>query len=433
MNPELNLNLKQHQTQRLNLTQQLQQSIAILQKNQEELTEFVVEKAMENPLVEVIHPIAPVEGGNNLSGTSQTGPDFNWLPDQYTSLFEYLIDQVHLNYRDTPIRKTMLFLVEYIDSNGYLSITIEEAMEKTGENYILVLDALTLLQQLDPAGIACRSLQECLMLQTERDVEAPQLAYVVLEECFEDLANRKWQNIAHKYDISLEEVQEIMDYVQTLSPAPGAHFGQIDRPFIIPEVTVDVQDGELVLTYLQTALPRLRFQENYYLEMSKKEDTELQSYLNEKKQEFDWLKKALLQRKETIFNVTKAIVTYQKDFFLVKNHPLKPLTLKMIAKEIGIHESTVSRAVNGKYLKCDFGIFELRTFFVSAIAGQNTSSQEIKKEIIELILQEDKKKPLSDDKLMQLLQEKEIEISRRTVAKYREALGIPSSSKRKRF
>lgn len=433
MPPQLNFNLKQAQTQKLTMTQQLQQSIALLQKNQEELTAFVVEKANENPLIEVVRTLAPVSQGSSNYSDGNTTPDFE-IPDQYTSLFEYLIDQVHLNYRDTPIRKMMLFLVEYIDANGYLSISLKEAMEKNQADYLLALDALTLLQQLDPAGIGARNLQECLMLQTERDPEAPQLAYLILEECFEELANRKWDKIVASYPVTLPEVQKIMDYIKTLSPAPGAHFGQIDRPFIIPEIEVKKDEkNQLTLTYLKTGLPKLKFQETYFKTMEEKGDAEVHAYLKEKKQEFNWLKKTLDQRKDTIFEVGKAIVTYQKEFFLDKAHPLKPLTLKMIAQEIGIHESTVSRAVNGKYLKTDFGIFELRTFFASAIAGQSTSNQEIKKWLIETIQKEDKTRPYSDEKICQLLKAENMEVSRRTVAKYREELGIPSSSKRKRY
>lgn len=434
MPPQLNFNLTQNQTQKLTMTQQLQQSIALLQKNQEELTAFVMEKANENPLIEVVRTLAPVEGGGSAYANSVNNTVSFEIPDQYTSLFEYLIDQVHLNYRDTPIRKMMLFLVEYIDANGYLSISLKEAMEKNKVDYLLALDALTLIQQLDPAGIGARNLQECLMLQTERDPEAPHMAYLILEECFEDLANRNWDKIVGKYPVSLPEVQQIMDYIQTLSPAPGAHFGQIQRPFVIPEIEVTKdKENQLTLTYLKTGLPKLRYQENYFKNMEAKGDEEVSKYLKEKKQEFNWLKKALDQRKDTIFEVGKAIVAYQQDFFLDKSHPLKPLTLKMIAKEVGIHESTVSRAVNGKYLKTAFGIFELRTFFASAIAGQSTSNQEIKKWLIETIQKEDKTRPYSDEKICQLLKEENVAVSRRTVAKYREELGIPSSNKRKRY
>lgn len=434
-NPSLNFSLKQQQGQKLALTQQMQQSIAILQKNQDELSTYITDKASENPLFEVISSIAPVQQGSTTKTLNSRGypTEQMSIPDQYTSLFEYLIDQVHLNYRDTPIRKAILFLVEFIDENGYLTLSLDDAMSKLSADYLLVLDALTLLQQLDPAGIGARNLQECLMLQTERNPEAPELAYVVLEEHFQDLADRKWQKISDTYDVPVTDIQTIMDYVQTLSPAPGSHFGTIDRGYIVPEVEVKVVDNQLQLNYLQSGMPKMKFQANYFDKMKATGDPEVITYLNEKKREFDWLSKTVDQRRNTIVAVTEAIISVQHDFFLKENHPLKSLTLKQVGKMIGIHESTVSRAVNGKYLKTDFGVYELRTFFVSAIAGQSTSNPEIKKQIIELISAEDKRHPISDQKMSDLLQKIGISISRRTVAKYRENLGIPATSKRKRF
>ncbi len=419
----------------MHLTQNLQQAIALLQKNQEELTDYLVEKSEENPLIEVTRTLAPVTSsgagsvGKNIDAMYENLPAAN----SYSSLYEYLIDQIHLNYRKTPIRDAMFFLVDYMDHNGYLTVDLKEIMEKTGEGYLLVLDALTLLQQLDPAGIGARDLKECLMLQTERDPEAPALAYVILEENFEDLADRKWQKIADKFQISLQDVQEVMDYIQTLSPAPGSHFGVEPAAVVIPEVEVKVEDNQLQVSYLKTGLPRLKFQESYYQEMKAKDDTEVNRYLKEKKQEFSWLEQTILQREETIEKVANEIITQQRDFFFDETRPLKPLTLKMVANAVNIHESTVSRAVNGKFMKTPFGIFELRTFFATAISGQSASDQEIKKTMIDLISQEDKKRPYSDEKISELLKEKEIKISRRTVTKYRESLGIPTSSKRKRY
>lgn len=436
MEQGLKLTVSQKQTQKLALTQQMQQAIAILQKNQEELAAFIMDKANENPLLEVSTSLAPVTNDYRpTNGSNARSFEVGMVPtpDHYTSLFEYLLDQVHLNYRDTPIRKMMLFLVEFMDENGYLTISLAEAATKAGVTDIIALDALTLIQQLDPAGIGARNLQECLLLQIERDPEAPPLAYIVVEEHFENLADRHWLEIAQHYQVDLAEIQKIMDYIQTLSPAPGAHFGQIDDQFIIPELEVTQEDGQLTLQYLQTGLPKLKFQSNYFEKMTATGDPEVLAYLTNKKKEYDWLTKTLEQRRNTIAEVGRAIVLAQQDFFIKNEHPLKPLTLKQIANTVGIHESTVSRAVNGKYLKTNFGIFELRTFFVSAIAGQSTSNQEIKKRLIEIIQGENKQKPFSDQKLSELLSAEDIEISRRTVAKYRESLGIPSTSKRKRF
>ncbi|GMG65714.1 RNA polymerase factor sigma-54 [Tetragenococcus halophilus] len=426
---------KQSQTQKLAMTQKLQQSIQILQYNTEDLIDYIDNKALENPLLEVIEPSY---SSNYSKPRKSSGEEMNYLsqiPDNSISLFEHLIDQVHLNYRDTYLRQLVLYLVEYIDLNGFLKISLKEAAEKTGGSAIQLLDALTLIQQLDPAGVGARNLQECLMLQTERDNSAPHLAYVVLEEMFKELVDRKWEKIAKNFDISLSDVQEIFDYIQNLTPTPGAIYGATEGLFIIPDLTVKIDDQELKVLSNRKSIPEIKFQQNYFERMEKSQDPEVLKYLKDKQQDYEWLKKTVQQRGDTIYRVGKAIVSHQKDFFLDKDRPVKPLTLKDISEELEIHESTVSRAVNGKYLETVFGVFELKSFFSKKI-GENSnesSANDAKHLLQQLVEQEDKAKPLSDQKLTELMKDKGIAISRRTVAKYRDALNIAGSSKRKRY
>ncbi|NTK23536.1 RNA polymerase factor sigma-54 [Enterococcus faecium] len=439
---EQNFSQKQQQTQKLAMTQQLQQSIQVLQYNSEELLAFVENQAMENPLVEVVEPEWQPDY-IKASSSSYEGEETNYLnqiPDTKGSLFDSLIEQVHLNYRDTFLRKIVLYLVEYIDLNGFLTISLEEAGKEIGATPIQMLDALILIQQLEPAGVGARSLQECLMLQTERDDYAPELAYIVLEECFEELVERKWKEIAQRFSVDLHAVQQIFDYLQTLSPSPGRIFDRSSELYIIPDVRVLVDDDKNVQVISNRKnQPNIRFQESYFKQMSQQADKETENYLKERKQEFEWLKKTILQRGDTILRVAQVIVSRQKAFFIDKERPIKPLTLKEVATEIDVHESTVSRAVNGKYLETDFGVFELKKFFTTRIPTNSTEQTEdlsadtAKKKLQELVDQEDKNKPLSDQKLVELLKKDEIAISRRTVAKYRDLLGIPSSSKRKRY
>ncbi|MDN6639150.1 MAG: RNA polymerase factor sigma-54 [Tetragenococcus sp.] len=427
---------QQKQTQKLAMTQKLQQSIQILQYNTEDLVDFIDNQALENPLLEVNPPSYSSSSYAKPGKTS--GEETNYLsqiPDNSVSLFEHLIDQVHLNYRDTYLRQLVLYLVEYIDLNGFLQITLEEAAEKTGGSAIQLLDALTLIQQLDPAGVGARNLQECLMLQTERDNAAPHLAYVVLEEMFEELVARKWEKIAKKFDVSLSDVQEIFDYIQNLTPTPGAVYGSTEGLFIIPDLTVKISEQEVKVLSNRKSVPQIKFQQNYFERMKQSQDPEVLKYLKEKQQDYEWLKKTMQQRGDTIYRVGKAIVERQKAFFLNKERPLKPLTLMDIAEKLGIHESTVSRAVNGKYLETVFGVFELKSFFSKKIgAGTDKSSSNDAKHLLQQIVdQEDKRKPLSDQKLTDLMKEKGVTVSRRTVAKYRDALNIAGSSKRKRY
>ncbi|WP_265459021.1 RNA polymerase factor sigma-54 [Enterococcus sp. HY326] len=433
---EQNFSQQQRQTQKLAMTQQLQQSLQVLQFNTEELVDYLDNMALENPLIEVIEPSFVADYGRG-SGASQAGLDIiNLVSQDRISLFEYLIQQIHLNYRDTFLRSLVLYLVEYIDLNGYLKISLEEAAEQTGAGAIELLDALTLIQQLEPAGVGARDLQECLMLQTERDDYAPALAYIILEENFEDLVARRWEKIAKKFAIELKDVQQIFDYLQTLTPSPGSGFSQETEQYVVPDLSVKVVEDQIKISSNRKGQPEIKFQEKYFLRMQAKADDETLAYLKGKQQEYQTMKKMMQQRGDTILRVGTVIAQVQQQFFLDDNRPLRPLTMKEVAEELEIHESTVSRSVNGKYLETDFGIFELKNFFTNRIndaGSDDQSADSAKQAIAQLVAEENKQKPLSDQKIVDLLKEKEIQISRRTVTKYREALGIQSSSKRKRF
>jgi len=440
---EQHLSQQQKQVQKLAMTQQLQQSIQILQYNSEELHAFVEAKALENPLIELQADNSydgdyALPSGNNFGAKNEENNYLNQIPDNEVSLFEYLIEQIHLNYRDTYLRTLVLFLAEFIDVNGYLTLTLTEAAQKTGASEVQMLDALTLLQQLDPAGIGARNLQECLMLQTERDNSAPDLAYIVLEEEFDTLVKRKWSGIAKKFGIELAEVQQIFDYIQTLSPAPGGMFETTQELYIRPDLKVRVKEGQVLVLSTKAGAPTIQFQEAYFHRMEATKDKEVQAYIRDKKSEFEWLQKTILQRGDTILRVGQEIARRQPAFFLDSQHPLKPMALKEVAAALAIHESTVSRAVKGKYMETEFGVYELRSFFSQGLTtsdqtGEDISTNMVKKQLQALIDEEPKEKPLSDQKLAEKLSQSGVEISRRTITKYREALKIPSSSKRKRY
>lgn len=429
-------NQKQVQSQKLVLTQQLQQSLQVLHFSIEELNQFIQAKSLENPLIELKEASYSTSYSKPKNANGQEIDSLIQIPDRKVSLFEHLIQQIHLNYRDTYLRTLVLFLVEYIDLNGYLKITLEEAQQKTGAEYIQLLDALTLIQRLDPAGVGARNLQECLMLQTERDQLAPNLAYLVLEEYFEVFAERKWEKIAKALDCTLADIQQIFDYVQTLTPTPGASYGSTEGLYIIPDLSVKIVEGKLVVTNNRQGVPELKFHQQYFERLKQNNDKEVDVYLNQKLQEFENLQRALVQRGDTVLAVGKYLIEHQQAFFFDEKRPLQPLTMREVADDLQIHESTVSRAVNGKYLECEFGIFELKQFFVQKLStsnGEEIANTAIKEQLKQLIEQEDKRKPLSDQKIVDLLKKSGLEISRRTVAKYREALHIPSSAKRKRY
>ncbi len=443
-------NYTQLQKQQLAMTPQLQQSIQMLQYNRKDLVEFLKQKSLENPFISISVKSTPRNQGtstqkynSNQSRTDQTSNGSVWDTVATTpaaSLYATVIDQIHLSFRETALRDLIIWLAQYLDNNGYLTVSLEDACTLTQADPLQLLDALTLLQQLEPAGVGARNLQECLMLQTERNEEAPNLAYLILEEEFEAFANRKWECIAKRYAISLSEVQEVSDFIKTLTPHPGAIFSSTPTQYIRPDLSVKVTDEqEIVVSSVKSGLPVIIFQKEYYEELKVLKDKEVSTFLTEKQSEYEWLKRTLIQREDTILKIGIAIVNAQKAFFLSEDHPIQSLTLKTIAEELSIHESTVSRAINGKYLTTEFGLFELKHFFTNALLSTSEdhdgaiSSNQIKKEIQSLIQNEDTKKPLSDQKIVDILQKDGIKISRRTVTKYREALFIASSPKRKRF
>ncbi|BDZ30132.1 RNA polymerase factor sigma-54 [Lactiplantibacillus sp. WILCCON 0030] len=431
---------QQRQSQKLAMTQRLQQSIQMLQFNVEELRDFLTQKALENPLIDVDTNWNANHA--SLSAAKNTTAHADFIERVSTtnqhSLFEYLLDQIHLTMRDTKLRKIVLALIEYVDVNGYLKVDDQQVMAETEATPVELLDAVTLLQQLDPPGVGARSLQQALMLQTENDESAPNLAYIILEENFDALVNRQWSILAKKYQVELSDISSVYDYVRTLSPTPGAAIGQETTGYIFPDLVVTKQRGQLALKTASMAQPVVKFQGNYYQQMSQHDDQEVTEYLKEKKSEYDWIASSLQQREATIFRVGTAIIERQADFFLEKTTDLKPLLLRDVAQQLKVHESTISRSINGKYIQTDFGMFELKRFFTKAVSkrptdGKLVSADNVQHRIVALIDGENKEKPLSDQKIVQILKSENVELSRRTVAKYRENLNIPASSKRKQY
>ncbi|AVK64553.1 RNA polymerase factor sigma-54 [Lactobacillus sp. CBA3606] len=432
---------QQRQTQKLAMTQRLQQSIQMLQFNVEELRDFLTQKALENPLIDVDTNWNANHASLSTAKNVTAHDDFieRVSTSNQHSLFEYLLDQIHLTMRDTKLRKIVLYLIEYVDVNGYLKVADEQVLAATQATPIELLDAITLLQQLDPPGVGARNLQQALMLQTENDDSAPNLAYIILEESFDALVNRNWAQLAKKYAVELADISSVYDYVRTLSPTPGAAVGQETTGYIFPDLIVTQPTaGQLALKTASMAQPVVKFQSRYYQQMSQHDDQEVTEYLKEKKSEYDWIASSLQQREATIFRVGTAIIERQSAFFLEKTKSLKPLLLRDVAQQLQVHESTISRSINGKYVQTDFGMFELKRFFTQAVSkrptdGELVSADNVQHRIVALIKQEDKEKPLSDQKIVQILKSENVELSRRTVAKYRENLNIPASSKRKQY
>lgn len=446
------------QTQKLSMTPELIQAIQILQYNNQELNEYIDKELLENPILESeYHKESDTEididslrdqliqADENVEAYKQweshsTSDEYsyeNFVAFNYT-LTEFLIEQLHFSSLKGQDAEIGRYIIENIDDNGYLSMSLEEICSVLDVDLDSCERVLDLIHTFEPSGVGARDLNECLIIQLASLGELTDEIEFIISNRLKDLADNKYALISKEVGISLTEVQEIADLIKTLEPKPGRGFDSDNSiKYILPDIYVEETNGEYIVSANDGSTPSLHIS-SYYNSLTEeaKSDKELSDYLNNRFNSAMWLMKSIEQRKKTIYNVASAIVQFQNDFFAKGERFLKPLTLKQIAETVGVHESTVSRAINGKYMQCPRGVFELKYFFTGGILnedGSGVSSNSIKSMIKEFVDAEDDKKPLSDSKISEMLHEKGIDISRRTVAKYRDDIGILPSSKRRRF
>ncbi len=446
------------QTQKLSMTPELIQAIQILQYNNQELNEYIDKELLENPILESeYHKESDTEididslrdqliqADENVEAYKQweshsTSDEYsyeNFVAFNYT-LTEFLIEQLHFSSLKGQDAEIGRYIIENIDDNGYLSMSLEEICSVLDVDLDSCERVLDLIHTFEPSGVGARDLNECLIIQLASLGELTDEIEFIISNRLKDLADNKYALISKEVGISLTEVQGIADLIKTLEPKPGRGFDSDNSiKYILPDIYVEETNGEYIVCANDGSTPSLHIS-SYYNSLTEeaKSDKELSNYLNNRFNSAMWLMKSIEQRKKTIYNVASAIVQFQNEFFAKGERFLKPLTLKQIAETVGVHESTVSRAINGKYMQCPRGVFELKYFFTGGILnedGSGVSSNSIKSMIKEFVDTEDDKKPLSDSKISEMLHEKGIDISRRTVAKYRDDIGILPSSKRRRF
>ncbi|NYE03696.1 RNA polymerase sigma-54 factor [Bacillus niacini] len=439
---DLKAGLWQQQTLKLAMTQELTQAIALLQYSAQELSAFLENKALENPLLQVennhIQPINPLIDRNRRKHTKTTENDWiEQIAAKASSKEDQLLNQLNLRKYSSMQLRIIKHLIENLDVNGYLTAEPEEIADLLGVQLELVEESIIVIQTLEPAGIGARNLQECLLIQLERENLKDDLALTVLTHYFIPFAEKKWKQIAKELQIPLQKIQEIFDMIQQLNPRPGARLEQESASYIIPDAIVERFGDGFSVRLCDDILPKISFNDHYYQKMTTTMDSHVSRFLQEKVQDYQWIIKSIEQRKETLTRVVSKIVEKQTSFFENGKEYLVPMTMKEVAGELEIHESTVSRAVKEKYVQTPIGTFPLKSFFTSTIqtvSNESTSSSQVKNEIASMINSEDKQRPLSDQEIVEKLKSGQgIVVSRRTVAKYRDQLGIASSSKRKRF
>ena len=443
----LKAGLFQNQQLKLQMTQQLSQAITILQYSTMELNAYLEAKQLENPLIQLeppkqdpLHQREPYTYKRSAGHHENTVDWYEYVSVPKRTLADALSVQMNLKSLTSLDRKVMEELIYSLDDNGYLRVDEDSFIQKHGLERIQLENYINRLQELEPAGIGARSLQECISLQLQRKADVPSLVTLVVDNHFQNFAEKKWKAIAKGLSVELKDIQKVADFIQQCNPRPGSKYSQHIAEYIIPELVVNVIDGHTVAVSLYDGTTvNVTYNEEYTEFLKDHPDQEVRSYLQEKEQDFQWLLQSLRQRKQTILKVGRMLAEKQKDFFLQGPSFIQPLTLKQVADEIDVHESTISRAVKGKYMQTPYGIFELKYFFTSAIKSvrledsEAASARTVKNELQKLIEEEDKKKPLSDQKIVHLLMDKGFDVSRRTIAKYRDQLGIASSTLRKRY
>jgi len=460
---ELNLT----QTQKLIMTPELRQAIQILQFNNVELMEFIYKQLEVNPFLESAEnksQDSPSEEIDTKYEKEDRKDDLDWKDiteryddlsyrayernvdsddkqsfESYTSkkmsLKDHLMVQLGVSVKTNKEKRIGEFIIESLDNKGYLSCSVQDISLLLNEDVVEVERVLRLIQTFDPIGVGARNLSECLMIQLKEKGIQDKNAYIIAENYLEDIAANRIQKIAKDLHITVSRVQGICDIIKMLEPKPSRGF-IVDSDNIRYIVPVEKINGEYIIIVNDNNLPTLTIS-NYYKSMvNDLDDKEANKFLTDKLNSSMWLIKSIEQRRKTLYKVTESILKFQRKVFDEGKTALKPLVLKDVADDIGVHESTVSRATNGKYVQTPRGLFELKYFFASSISesdGDGISSTSVKTQIQKYIDEENTQKPLSDQKIAEMLSESGINISRRTVAKYRDEMRIPASSMRRRY
>ncbi|RXM73209.1 RNA polymerase factor sigma-54 [Clostridium tetani] len=461
-NVDLGFELSISQEQKLIMTHQMQLSIKILQLSSYELTKLVEKQLQENPLLEINYEETKKEESleENLDEVLKykniiknlQDDNYNYINNQHSeeevspfnficskkSLKEYLLEQIMYLDEKEYIKCICNYIIEGIDERGYLAEDIESISKELKVSINLVIKALNIVQDLEPDGIGARDLIECLRIQCNKRGIKDEKIYNIIDNHLEDIAENKYSNIGKKLDISPKKAQMYGDFIKSLQPKPssGYYTGEEVR-YIVPDAYIKKIGREYVILMNESITPKLTINNLYKNIINNNEDEAAVEYVKEKLNSASYLIKSIEQRKSTIYRVLEKIIEIQREYFDKDKKHLKPMTLKEIAEELKVHESTVSRAIREKYIHTDKGIIKIRNLFTTAIESKGNedslSNIAVKNMIEKFIEEEDKKKPLSDQNIADRLKKKDVNISRRTVAKYREEMGIKSSMGRKRY
>ena len=467
--------LNMEQAQKLVMTPELRQAITVLQLSSLDLTSYIEQQLQENPLLEIHEDEAgtgddpqmeedclpagegeregaeaPIDWEEYFSDSSDLGyacredtGERDYTYENFVSQAPTLIDHLMMQLKLSPCRgedrKVGEYLIGNIDDNGYLRVTLQEAASALKVSTSKVAEVLGIIQGFDPPGVGARNLVECLLIQVGQLGIENRVLVKMIENHLLDLAKGKINRIAQCLNVTVREVQEAADILKTLDPKPGRNFSRSHHNnYIVPDVVLEKVDGEYIIIVNDVSIPRITINSAYrsVLTQEKNYDPNTRRFVESKLNAAAWLIRSIEQRRLTLYKVAHCLVELQREFLDRGVKYLKPLNLKTVAEMVGLHESTVSRATSNKYIQTPQGVFEMKFFFSNGLcnsSGSSTSAESIKKMLQEIIDGEDPHSPLNDQVIAEIFRKKGIMISRRTVAKYRDELGIPPIRRRKRY
>lgn len=378
-----------------------------------------------------------LSGGSGGDYDEEKRPSIENTLTRASSLGDHLTWQLRMGDFSQQEQALGDVLIGNLDENGYLEVTLEDAAFEAGVDMEFANATLRKFQEFDPPGVFARDLRECLLIQLRQLNEQGSLAAQIVAEHLSLVEAKRFDKLAKELKVRLEQVAEAVKLISSLEPKPGRNYSTVETRYVTPDVFVHKMDGEYVVSLNDDGLPRLRVSNGYRRLLADADGAaDAKSYIREKLSAAQWLIRSIHQRQSTLFKVTNSIVRFQSEFFDHGVKALRPLVLKDVANDIGMHESTVSRATANKYVHTPQGTLELKYFFTSSIRstdGEGVSAESVKEKIKGIIESEDPRRPYSDQHIAQALASENIEIARRTVAKYREIMGILPSSRRRQM
>jgi RNA polymerase sigma-54 factor len=465
-------------TQQLIMTPQLQMAIKLLQLSRLELMEQISQELEENPALEEVQETANKDAQHEQSESSaaqksdaevtiseKINEDIDWSNyiDEYNapgkinfesegkdtpkyeafishreSLSDHLLWQLLMNSPSSEEKKIGSLIIGNLNKDGYLDVSLEELARSSNSTVEDVDDVLFLMQTFDPIGVCARDLGECLLLQAKHFGLDNTLITDIITHHIKDLENKNYKAICKSLKVGLDNVISAVNIIRGLEPKPGRQFSDETPQYITPDIFVYKAEDEFVIVINDDGMPKLKVNSFYKKAISNGENVtgQAKDYIQDKLRSAAWLIRSIHQRQKTIYRVMESILKFQHEFFEKGIAYLKPMVLRDVAEDIGMHESTISRVTTNKYAYTPQGIFELKYFFNSSIKrihGEAIASASVQEKIRLMIESEDPRKPYSDSKMAEMLKKENINIARRTVAKYREMLGVLSSNKRKQF